>query len=158
MKILLIYYSRTNVTKKIAKMIQNEINCDIEEITDNNKYSGKLGFLKGGMNASMGRTSKINHISKNPSDYDLIIVGTPVWASNMSTPVYTYLMKYNKDLKNIASFCTCMNNGYEKTLKKISKVTGKEQISTMFLTSEDIKNPEEKIKTFITKIKSIYRM
>ncbi|MGN0177369.1 MAG: flavodoxin family protein [Methanobrevibacter sp.] len=153
MKTLLVYYSRTGMTKKIAKMIQSKINCDIEEITDNNKYSGKLGFLKGGMNASMGRTSKINSITKNPSDYDLIIIGTPVWASNIATPIYTYLMKYNKEFKKIASFCTCMSNGYEKTLENISKLTGKKQISTMFLTSEDIGNPEEKIDIFINKIK-----
>lgn len=153
MKTLLVYYSRTGMTKKIAKMIQSKINCDIEEITDNNKYSGKLGFLKGGMNASMGRTSKINSITKNPSDYDLIIIGTPVWASNIATPIYTYLMKYNKEFKKIASFCTCMSNGYEKTLENISKLTGKKQISIMFLTSEDIGNPEEKIDIFINKIK-----
>ena len=153
MKTLLVYYSRTGMTKKIAKMIQSKINCDIEEITDNNKYSGKIGFLKGGMNASMGRTSKINSITKNPSDYDLIIIGTPVWASNIATPIYTYLMKYNKEFKKIASFCTCMSNGYEKTLENISKLTGKKQISTMFLTSEDIGNPEEKIDIFINKIK-----
>ena len=102
MKTLLVYYSRTNVTKKIAEMIQKEINCDIEEITDNDKYAGKIGFMKGGMNASMGRTSKINPISKNPADYDLIIIGTPVWASNIATPVYTYLKKYEKDIKNVA--------------------------------------------------------
>ena len=152
MKTLLVYYSRTNVTKKIAEMIQKEINCDIEEITDNDKYAGKIGFMKGGMNASMGRTSKINPISKNPADYDLIIIGTPVWASNIATPVYTYLKKYEQDIKNVASFCTCMNSGFEKTLENISKVTGKEQISTMFLTSEDILNPDEKINTFIQEI------
>lgn len=45
-----------------------------------------------------------------------------------------------------------MNSGFEKTLENISKVTGKEQISTMFLTSEDILNPDEKINTFIQEI------
>ena len=153
MKTLLVYYSRTNITKEIAETIQKKLDCDIEEITDNNKYSGKLGFLKGGMNAAMGRTTDINPISKNPSDYDLIIIGTPVWASNMATPIYTYLMKYNSEIKNVASFCTCMGNGYEQTLKNFSEVCGKEQISTMFLTAEDIKNPEEKINIFINEIR-----
>ena len=153
MKTLLVYYSRTNITKEIAETIQKKLDCDIEEITDNNKYSGKLGFLKGGMNAAMGRTTDINPISKNPSDYDLIIIGTPVWASNMATPIYTYLMKYNSEIKNVASFCTCMGNGYEQTLKNISEVCCKEQISTMFLTAEDIKNPEEKINIFINEIR-----
>lgn len=153
MKTLLVYYSRTDVTKKIAEIIQEKLNCDIEEITDNNRYKGAIGYLKGGMNAAMRRTSEINPISKNPSDYDLVIIGTPVWASNMATPIYTYLMKYNKEIKKIASFCTCIRGGYDSALENISEVTGKKPVTTMFLTSKDIENPQEKINTFITNIK-----
>ena len=57
MKILIVYYSRTNVTKMIAEKLQKELKCDIEEISDNGNYNGKLGYLKGGMTASMSRTS-----------------------------------------------------------------------------------------------------
>lgn len=149
MRILIAYYSRTGVTKKIAHMLQEELDCDIEEITDGKKYSGKLGFIKGGMNASMGRASDINPVSKNPKDYDLTIIGTPVWASNMATPVYTYLIKYRDEINQMASFCTCMGRGYDKTLENLAFVSGKPQISTMFLTSQDIENPKEKINTFI---------
>ena len=115
MKILIVYYSRTNVTKMIAEKLQKELKCDIEEITDNGNYNGKLGYLKGGMTASMSRTSDINPIAKNPSDYDLVIVGTPVWASNIATPVFTYLMKYRDQINKMASFCTCISSGWEKT-------------------------------------------
>lgn len=152
MKTLIVYYSRTNVTKGIAEKLQKELNCDIEEITDDGKYNGKLGFLKGGMNASMGRSSDINPITKNPADYDLVIIGTPVWASNMAAPIFTFLIQNKDKIKNIASFCTCMGGGYEEALAKIAEVSGKKQISTMFLTSKDIENPSEKINNFINKI------
>ncbi len=152
MKILIVYYSRTDVTRKIAEAIQKELDCDIEEITDNGKYNGKLGFLKGGMNASMRRTSDINPMRKNPSDYDLTIVGTPVWASNMATPVFSYLMKYKDEINDMASFCTCISSGYEQTLINLAAVSAKKQVATMYLTAKDIENPREKINTFINKI------
>ncbi len=152
MKTLIVYYSRTNVTKGIAEKLQKELDCDIEEITDDGKYNGKLGFLKGGMNASMGRSSDINPITKNPADYDLVIIGTPVWASNMAAPVFTFLIQNKDKIKNMASFCTCMGGGYEEALAKIAEVSCKKQISTMFLTSKDIENPSEKINNFINKI------
>lgn len=152
MKTLIVYYSRTNVTRKIAEMLQKELNCDIEEISDGDEYKGKLGFVKGGMNATMGRPSDINPISKNPSDYDLVIVGTPVWSSNMAPPIHTYLLKYNDQIKDMASFCTCRGGGYDKALENMAEVSGKTQLSTMFLTSKDIENPTEKIKTFISQI------
>lgn len=153
MNALIVYYSRTNVTKGIANLIQKELNCDIEEITDDGKYEGKLGFLKGGMNATMGRPSDINPISKNPADYDLVIIGTPVWSSNMAPPIFTYLIQNRDKIKSMASFCTCMGGGYDKALERIAEVSGKEQISTMFLTSKDIENPSEKINNFINEIK-----
>ena len=152
MNALIVYYSRTDVTKGIAKQLQEKLDCDIEEITDNGKYDGKFGFLKGGMNASMGRSSDINPITKNPADYDLVIIGTPVWASNMATPVFTYLIQNRDKIKKMASFCTCISGGYEATLEKIADVSGKKQISTMFLTSKDIENPREKINNFINTI------
>jgi len=109
--------------------------------------------MKGGMNATMGRTSEIDPVSKNPADYDLVIIGTPVWASNMATPIYTYLLQYKNQIKNLASFCTCISGGYEKTLENIGEVTGKSQIATMFLNAKDVENPQEKINTFINEIK-----
>lgn len=152
MKTLVVYYSRSNVTRKIAEMIREKLDCDIEEITDAGKYGGKIGYMKGGFDATTGKTTKINEITKNPSDYDLVIVGTPVWASNMATPVYSYLIKYSDQINDIAPFCTCISGGYEKTLEKIKEITKKQPKSKMYLTRKDIKNPIEKINNFIEKI------
>ncbi|MCS7201390.1 MAG: hypothetical protein NZ841_01230 [Dictyoglomus sp.] len=33
-KVLISYYSRTGFTEKLAKRLQEELNCDIEEIID----------------------------------------------------------------------------------------------------------------------------
>ena len=145
MKTLVVYYSRSNVTRKIAEMIREKLDCDIEEITDAGKYGGKIGYMKGGFDATTGKTTKINEITKNPSDYDLVIVGTPIWASNMATPVYSYLIKYSDQINDIAPFCTCISGGYEKTLEKIKEITKKQPKSEMYLTRKDIKNPIEKI-------------
>lgn len=151
MKTLVVYYSRSNVTRKIAEMIREKLDCDIEEITDAGKYGGKIGYMKGGFDATTGKTTKINEITKNPSDYDLVIVGTPIWASNMATPVYSYLIKYSDQINDIAPFCTCISGGYEKTLEKIKEITKKQPKSEMYLTRKDIKNPIEKINNFIVR-------
>ena len=154
MKTLIIYYSRTKITEKIAKTIQKDLNCDIEEITAKKEYNGVIGYIKGGFDASANRVCEINKPTKNPADYDLIIIGTPVWASTMATPIYSYLKEYKNKIKNLASFCTCGGSGYTKTLNKISKITNKNPISTLYLTKEDIENPKEKINNFENKIKN----
>ena len=88
MKTLVVYYSRSNITKEIAKEIQNELNCDIEEIKPLKDYDGKTGYAKAGYESMTKKTPKIEDAQHNPADYDLVIVGTPVWSSNMATPIF----------------------------------------------------------------------
>ena len=59
MKTLIVYYSRTSQTKKIAKIIQKDLNCDIEEITVGEKYNGTVGYIKSGFDASAMKFVKL---------------------------------------------------------------------------------------------------
>ena len=47
MSILVAYYSRTEVTKKLAEAIAAETGADIEEIVSKVKYDGKLYYIFG---------------------------------------------------------------------------------------------------------------
>ena len=64
MEILIAYYSRTNVTKSIAEALQKKLNCDIEEIDDLGKHSGKIGWVKGGYQASRVKECEIRTVKK----------------------------------------------------------------------------------------------
>jgi len=77
----------------------------MEEIFDTKNRKGIAGFLSAGTDANLRRLSVLQEIKKNPSSYDLIIIGTPVWSSNISTPVRTYISLYKKDFKNVVFFC-----------------------------------------------------
>ena len=51
MKSLVAYYSRTNTTKKLAEDIAKSLGADIEEITTEEKYDGKIGYARAGKHA-----------------------------------------------------------------------------------------------------------
>jgi len=129
MKILLVYYSRTNNTRKISEEISTKLNCDIEEIRDLKERSGKLNYLKSGYEAIRSKETQIEDMKNDPSDYDLVIVGTPVWASTMATPVLTYLNKNKNKIKDLAILITFGGSGYEKTTNNIEKLCGKKAIA-----------------------------
>ena len=77
----------------IAETISESLDCDIEEIVDKEKRGGILGYLKSGYEASRNKLSIIEDPKHDLSKYDLLIVGTPVWAGKMSVPLRTYLHK-----------------------------------------------------------------
>lgn len=153
MKILIAYYSRTNVTKGIAEKLQKKLNCDIEEINDLGKHKGPIGWLKGGYEASQVKGCKIGATEKNPKDYDLVLIGTPVWASKLSSPMYEYVNQFKNDFNEVACFSTCMNRGEDGTYQHLEEVTGKTLKATLSFNKETIDNPDSKIDEFIEKVK-----
>ncbi len=78
MKNLVVHYSRTETTKFGAETIAAELGSDIEEIVDLKKRESKLNYMSSAGNASGGKETKISPINRVPSDYDLIIIGTPI--------------------------------------------------------------------------------
>jgi len=106
LKSLVVYYTRTGNARFAAETIAAEIGADVEEIVDMKNRSGKLAYLTGGSDARRGKETEISSTKKSPADYDLLIVGTPVWASRPAPAVTTYLKKNNLAGKKVALFFT----------------------------------------------------
>ena len=98
MKPLIIFYSRTGNTKKVAEEIASLLKADIEEIIPLENYLGIWGYIKACIEAIFKKTPLIKKSGKNLTSYNLIIIGSPLWAGTMASPVRTYLLR-NKNLK-----------------------------------------------------------
>jgi len=122
MKSLVVYYSRTGNTKFVAEEIAAELGADIEEIVDLKSREGRLGWLSASRDGTGNRQTNIAETKRNPADYDLIVIGTPVWAWSPSSAIRTYFAKHDLSGKNVALFFTLENNprgAVEKTKKLI---------------------------------------
>lgn len=138
MQALVVYYSRTGCTRKVANELSKELGCDIEEIADNEDRSGPMGFLKSGRQAKSKEIIEIQPVRKDPSQYDMVIIGTPVWAMFMSSPVRAYIHENKDRLKKVAFFITLGNIGAEQALKDLSEFCGKEAVATLTVTTRDL--------------------
>ena len=83
MSILIVFFSNTGNTKVLAEAILKEIKCDIEEITEIKVRKGFLGFMRSGFEAIAKKCPDINPLEKDTGSYDIVIIGTPIWAMNL---------------------------------------------------------------------------
>lgn len=153
MKILVAYYSRSGNTKKFAEILRRDLDADIEEIKDNQSHTGAGGYLKGAVESIIGRGSSIIVTEKDPKNYDLILIGTPVWASSPASPIITYIETNKLNFNRVGAFCTMKGSGDERTFDKIRELTGKDLVNTLSLTEDELKSPNAKIKKFAEEIK-----
>ena len=122
MKSLVVYYSRSGNTRFVAEQITQEIGADIEEIIDKKKRKGLLGFIISGYDATRGRLTKIVQIEKSPLDYELIIVGTPMWNKRIAPAVRTYLKENSFSGKHVALFSTNLGSQPERVFSNLKEL------------------------------------
>ena len=153
MKTLIVYYSRDGATRKVAEELKEQLGADIEEITEPKGRSGPLGWIRSGKEASSGTIIPINSTKADPSTYDIVAVGTPIWAWNVSSPVRSYLAAMKSKLPRIAFFCT-MDNKPGETFKVMEGLIGKTPVATFEIMGMDVKSGayKEKLKAFTEKI------
>jgi flavodoxin len=154
MKALVVYYSRTGMTKKVALKLATELKADIEEVIDTNKRAGALGYLMAGRDAMQKKLAQIEPLRYNPANYDLVVVGTPTWAYAMACAVRTYLTDHHGEMKQVAFFATHGSDGGDKAIKQMVDLTGLEPRAELLLTSKEAArdNYSEKLRGFIAKL------
>jgi flavodoxin len=156
MKALIVYYSRTGRTKKIADTIQSALNCKIERIEDSKNREGIIGWLTAGREAGRKSTTKIKNVQYNPSDYDVIVIGSPTWNGYVSVPIRTYIQQYQEDLKHVALFSTG-DVDKRNAIDDMKEMLKKRVFTSMHLIrKEEIDNNKYhiKVEAFVEKIKS----
>ena len=153
MNSLVVYYSKTGVTRKAAVAISRMLGADIEEIVDLKDRGGIIGWLSGGRDSYLKNLTNIKRPKKDPSKYKLVLIGTPVWSFTVTPAVRTYLTKRCRRLKKVAFFCT--NDGSPgNTFKTMQGVCGKKPIAALSLSAKDMRSGEyfDKIRKLVSKI------
>jgi flavodoxin len=154
MKTVIVYYSRSGNTKAVAQELAKLLGADIEEIVDETDRKGALGYIMAGRDATLGKDTNISEPKKDPSTYDLVVVGTPIWAFTLSTPVKAYLQMKKDAIKSVAFFATQGGSGAQRAFKAMGEITGKTPITTLTINEPEIKGigGNKKVADFVSEL------
>ncbi len=122
-KTLIVFYSYTNNVERIVNELRTQIEADVIEVEPAEK-----GLDYAANNYAIG-SSQIAAIRENPNDassypaidpvnvdlsqYSTIIIGAPLWWSNMAAPMQSFLFQNGKDMadKNIGLIVSSASSG-----------------------------------------------
>lgn len=118
MKTLVVYYSQSGNTEKIARKVAEATGADIELLETVTPYTGDYQKIVADAQKEVERDYQrpIKPLKHNANDYDRIIVGTPTWWYKMASPVLTFLSTNDFHGKVVVPFMT--NAGWPGTVIK----------------------------------------
>ncbi len=122
-KTLVVYYSYTNNVKRIVNELQTQIDCDVIEIRPAekgldyaaNNYaigSAQITAIRNKPNDASSYPA-IDPVDVNLDEYDTVIIGAPLWWSQMAAPLQTYLFLNGAKMagKNIGLIVSSASSG-----------------------------------------------
>lgn len=76
----IVFYSYTGVTRGVAERIRSACGCDLVEVRTVTGYTTFTAYTTGVLHSRRGACDPILPDEIDVSSYDLIVIGTPVWA------------------------------------------------------------------------------
>lgn len=120
MKTLVVYYSLEGNTRAVAGAIASAVGADILELKPEKDMNPK-GFMKfvwGGRQVVMGKEPKLTPLSFDAANYDLLFIGTPVWAFSYAPALRTFMKNVPLNGKKVGLFC-CHGGGKGAVFRKL---------------------------------------
>lgn len=160
MKTAVVYYSMSGNTQQTAEAVAKKLGAELIRIEPIKEYpsEGARKFIWGGIKAVMGEKPKLQPYDFN-DEYDRVIIGTPVWASNIAPPIRSFIHQNRETLqdKKVAAFVCYAGGGAEKALLRLRQFLGIDSLEAELILIDPKDKPSEqndkKIKAFCNKLK-----
>ena len=130
-KILVVYYSATGTTERLANIIAKEMKADIFVLKPKQPYtSADLNWNNKNSRVVKEHELGVNNVSvelettkvPNFDTYDTVFIGYPIWWGEASWVVDGFVKNNNFTGKNVIAFCTSMSTGTGESRKRLERL------------------------------------
>ena len=119
MNTIVLYYSRSEKTAKVAKTIAKTISADIVRIKDTKDRSGPINYLKASIDALREDKTEIEPSHVDLSNYGLVYIGTPNWAGKPTPAIITSIDNNDFRGKDVILFTTMGSQGGKNVIERM---------------------------------------
>ncbi|MEM5343612.1 flavodoxin family protein [Paraburkholderia azotifigens] len=146
---LVVYFSRSGRTRRIAEMLASELGADVEPICERNSGGAqgrKRGYVRSLLDAWFERPADLLPALHDVSRYDVVVVASAVWASHASAPAVTWLKEHGGRIPRLALFCCVRRRGHKQALKQMMHAAGKPAVACCVVTDRDVRTRVDGVK------------
>ncbi|MEE1063497.1 MAG: flavodoxin, partial [Paludibacteraceae bacterium] len=124
-KSLVLYYSQTHVTEKVAKLFAEATSADLDSIVPVTPYNGSFTETIERCQKEMERNEKpqlIKPMNVDVAEYDTVYLGYPIWFGVAARPLEAWFMRYDLRGKVVIPFCTFGSGGLETSVAALRRM------------------------------------
>lgn len=147
MKAIIVYFSLEGNSRYVAEKIAQNIGADTLRLEPVKAYptSRVKKFIYGGRSAVFREKPKLREYEFTKRRYDLIILGSPVWAGSYAPPLKSFFKDNNISSKKIALYCCCGGGSTEKCLRRMKEDIKANGLVPTLTLDNPVEHPTEEV-------------
>lgn len=122
---LIVYYSQTGQSKRIAELLGKRLNADLAEIQTVRTYNDDMWKAdeEAKQELKEGRLPELRGKLPDITPYKTVIIGGPVWGQTLSNPILSFMRQTDFREKMVSSFWTFYDHdeNYNRDMKREAK-------------------------------------
>ena len=129
---LVVYFSATDNTQRVARIIAGTLDADIFELepvepytsADLNWSDSQSRVSREHEDASLQDVELVNAVPDNWDSYDTVFVGYPIWWGGAAWPVNEFITSNDFTGKTVIPFCTSSSSGLGQSGELLAQMAG----------------------------------
>jgi flavodoxin len=157
-RILIVYYSLSGNTERVARDLAAHLDADLQRVHERTDRQGFWGHLRASYDSLLERPAVLIHAARQAADYELTIVGTPIWTGKITPAARTYLESIRGRARSIAFFTTSGNTGVDKVVPAMQRLVDLESIASIGFSASELRDAacyEMKLTAFLDAVRLV---
>lgn len=155
---LILYCSRSGNTQRVAREIADQTGGEVLEVVPAEPYEEGYDAMLARAQQELAEIDRGNYppvstVVERFDDYDLLIVGYPIWYGSMATPMQSFLHEHAAKLsgKRVALFATSGSSGMAASVAEARALCPDSEVlePTLLLTSADFPLMENSVREWL---------
>jgi flavodoxin len=140
MRCLVVYYSLSGTTRRLAERVAEEFGADLAEVRASRYRRGLLVYFRGGSDSLRGRLPPIEVSGQPAQSYDFVLLMAPVWAGHASPPIRAYLAENRGEFKRTGFVLTYRGSCPARAFEEMTEIAGVKPEIALGLREGEIKS------------------
>ena len=114
-KVLAVAYSYTGTSRRLAQLLVAQQQWTLAEVRKARPRSGVVGTWRCLLDSFFRRCPEIRYGGPNPSEFDAVVLVSPIWAYRLAGPMRSFVAAQRASLRDVAVISVMGESGAPKS-------------------------------------------
>ncbi|MET3441088.1 flavodoxin [Variovorax paradoxus] len=139
-KILVVVYSYTGTSRKVADLLCSQQGWPMAEIVETRPRAGASGSLRCLLDSVFRRHSPIRYNGPRTKKFDAVVLVSPIWGQRLAGPMRSFVGTRRNHMPDVAVISVMGGRGAPNAVSEISRLIGRAPILDVAFAASEVDN------------------